>query len=186
MPYDEILFDAEERMEKSVTVLKEEYKKVRTGRASPGLIENIKVDYYGASTPLRQIAAIGAPEPRLLVVRPFDPSSLGAIEKAILTSDLGITPHNDGKLIRLQVPPLSEDRRKQLVAQTKQMAEDAKIAIRNVRRDAIRAADKEEDAGDMTEDDLERFKKDVQKLTDEYTEKATAAHKAKADELMQV
>ena len=186
MPYDEILFDSEERMEKSIHFLAEEYKKVRSGRASPGLVENIKIDYYGTPTPLKQIANIGAPEPRLLVIRPFDPSSMQSIEKGILKSDIGITPSNDGKLIRLAVPPLSEERRKQLVAQTKHMAEEARVAIRNLRRDAIHAADKEEKAGDMTEDDLKRFKDDIQKLTDEYVEKVDKLHATKSEELMQV
>ena len=186
MAYDDILLDAEERMEKSVTFLQEEYKRVRSGRATPGLVENVKVDYYGAPTPLKQIATIGVPEPRLLVIRPFDPGSLGAIEKALLASDVGITPNNDGKLIRLSVPPLSEERRRQLVGQTKHMAEEAKVAIRNVRRDAIKDAEKEKKAGDMTEDDLERFKTDVQELTNEYTGKVEALHETKSEALMQV
>jgi ribosome recycling factor len=186
MPYDDILLDAEERMEKSHQFLQEEYKKVRSGRASPGLVENLKVDYYGAPTPLKQIATIGVPEPRLLVIRPFDPSSLSDIEKAILASDVGITPNNDGKLIRLNVPPLSEERRHKLVAQTKNMAEEAKIAIRNVRREAIKDAEKEKKAGEMTEDDLEAFKKDVQEITDQYTAKMDALHATKSEELMQV
>jgi ribosome recycling factor len=186
MAYDDILLEAEERMDKSRTYLQEEYKKLRTGRASTGLVENLKVDYYGSPTPLKQIATIGVPEPMLIAIRPFDPGSLEAIEKAILASDIGITPSNDGKLIRLQVPPLSEERRKQLVGQTKQMAEEAKVAIRNVRRDAIKDAEKEQKAGDMTEDDLDRFKKDVQELTDEYTGKIDKIHQAKADELMEV
>ncbi len=186
MPYDDILMEAEEKMEKSCSVLREEYKKVRSGRATPGLIENVKIDYYGTPTPLRQIAAIAAPEPRLLVVRPFDPSSIRDIEKGLLASDIGLTPTSDGKLIRLTVPPLSEERRLQLVAQTKHMAEDAKVAIRNIRRDAIRKAEKEEENGEMTEDDLERFKKDIQDITDEYTAKIVDLHKAKSEELMQV
>jgi len=167
-------------------VLQEEYKKVRTGRASTGLVENVKVDYYGSPTPIKQIAQIGVPEARLIVIRPFDPTSLQAIEKGILKSEIGITPASDGKVIRLVVPPLSEERRKHLVGQTKQMAEDARVAIRNVRRDAIRDAEKEEDSGDMTEDDLDRFKVDIQKLTDDYTKKATDLHEAKSKELMEV
>ncbi len=186
MPYDDILLEAEERMEKAASFLDEEYKKIRGGRASAGLVENIKIDYYGTPTPLKQIAAIGVPEARLIAIRPFDPSSIQAIEKGILKSDIGITPSSDGKLVRLAMPPLSEERRKQLVAQAKHMAEEAKIAIRNVRRDAIRHAEKEEDDGDMTEDDLKRFKDDVQKLTDEYTSKTDELHKVKSEELMQV
>lgn len=186
MPYDDILLEAEERMEKSLHFLQDEYTKVRSGRAAPGLVENIKVDYYGTETPLKQIAAIGAPEPRLLVIRPFDPSSVQAIEKSILKSDIGITPSSDGKLIRLAIPPLSEERRKQIVGQTKQMAEEAKVAIRNERRDAIKLADKEKKDGQMTEDELEQFKKDVQETTDEYTDKVDELHKAKSEDLMQV
>ncbi len=186
MPYDDILMEAEEKMEKSCSILREEYKKVRSGRASPGLIEHVKIDYYGSPTPLRQIANIGVPEPRLLVVRPFDPSSVGSIEKGLLASDIGLTPTSDGKLIRLTVPPLSEERRLQLVAQTKHMAEEAKVAIRNIRREAIREAEKEEKAGDMTEDDLERFKKDIQDITDQYSAKILELHETKSEELMQV
>ena len=186
MAYDDILLEAEERMDKSVAFLVEEYKKVRSGRATPGLVENIKVDYYDTQTPLKQLATIGVPEARLLVIRPFDPGSLQAIEKSILKSQIGITPGNDGKLIRLVVPPLSEERRHLLVAQTKQMAEDAKIAIRNERRDAIKSAEKEKKAGEMTEDDIEQFKKDVQKLTDEYTGKVDGLHEAKSADLMLV
>jgi len=186
MAYDDILLEAEERMDKSHHFLQEEYKTLRSGRATPGLIENIKIDYYGALTPLKQLATIGVPEPRLLVIRPFDPGSLQAIEKGIQASDVGITPNSDGKLIRLVVPPLSEERRRQLVGQTKHMAEEAKIAIRNERRDAIKEADKEKKSGGMTEDDLKRFKNDVQELTDEYTNKVDELQEAKAEGLMQV
>ena len=185
MAYDDIILDAEERMEKSCSVLQEEYKKVRSGRATPGLIENVKVDYYGSLTPLKQLATIGVPEARLLVVRPFDPASLKPIEKALQT-EVGITPNNDGKLIRLNVPPLSEERRQQLVGQTRHMAEEARIAIRNVRREAIKTAEKEKKSGEMTEDDLDQFKKDVQEFTDEYTGKVDELLEAKAEELMQV
>jgi len=186
MPYDDILLEAEERMEKSLHFLQDEYSKLRTGRASTGLVENIRIDCYGTAAPLKQLATIGVPEAQLLVIRPFDPGSLGAIEKGILASDVGITPQNDGKLVRLAVPPLSEERRKQLVGQTKHMAEDARVAVRNERRDAIREADKEKKAGDMTEDDLEGFKRDAQKLTDEYTGKVDGLQEAKAAELMVV
>jgi ribosome recycling factor len=186
MAYDDTLLEAEERMDQSCTYLQNEYRTIRTGRASPGLVENIKADYYGTPTQLRQIANIAVPEARLIVIRPFDPSSLEAIEKAILASDLGITPSNDGKLIRLTVPQLSEERRRQLVNQTKELAEEARIAIRNIRRDAIKDADKEQKAGNLTEDDLESFKKDVQKLTDEYTGKVDKLQAAKAEDLMEV
>lgn len=186
MAYDDIMLESEDRMDKAVKHLHEEYKKVRTGRASTGLVENLKIDYYDTPTPIKQIAAIGVPEARLIVIRPYDPTTISLIEKGIMKSDIGITPQNDGKVIRLVVPPLSEDRRKQYVTQTKQMAEDAKIAIRNVRRDAIKDAEKEEKDGDMTEDDLGRFKEEIQKLTDDYTKKAEEMHEIKAKELMEV
>ena len=186
MPYDDILLETEERMDKSLVFLHDEYTRVRSGRATPGLVENIKIEYYGTETPLKQLAAIGAPEARLLVIRPFDPGSIQAIEKSILKSDVGITPSSNGKLIRLVVPPLSEERRIQLVAQTKHMAEEAKVAIRNERRDAIKAAEKEKKDGAMTEDEFEQFKEDVQEITSEYTDKADKLHAAKSEELMQV
>ena len=186
MAYDDILLETEERMAKSLEFVHEVYTKVRGGRAAPGLVENIRVDYYGADTPLKQIAAIGVPEARLLVIRPFDPGSIQDIEKSILKSDVGITPNSDGKVIRLAVPPLSEERRKHIVAQTKHMAEEAKVAMRNERRDAIKAAEKEKKDGTMTEDELEQFKKDAQELIDEYTKKVDDLQKAKSEELMQV
>ena len=186
MPSDDILLDSEERMEKSLHYLQDEFKKLRTGRASTGLVENIRIECYGEPTPLKQISAIGVPEARLIVIRPYDPGTLGDIEKGILKSDLGITPSSDGKVIRLTVPPLSEERRKQLVSQTKHMTEEAKVAIRNVRRDAIRDAEKEENDGVMTEDEIKRFKKEIQELTDQYIEKATQMHETKAEELMEV
>jgi ribosome recycling factor len=186
MSYDDILLEAEEKMEKSLDHLHDEYKKLRGGRASTGLVENLKIDYYGSPTPLKQLANLAVPEPMLLVIRPFDPGSLSAIDKAIQASEIGITPNNDGKLIRLSIPPLSEERRRKLVAQTKEMAEEARIAVRNVRREAIKDADKEKKDGDMTEDDFDSFKKDVQELTDQYTGKIDEQQSSKADELMEV
>src|SRR5262245_51596990 len=135
MGYDDVLLEAEEKMEKSVEVLKNDYRGMRTGRAHPGLVEPIRVDYYGSPTPLRQLAQIMVPEANQLVIKPFSPQDAGAIEKAILKSELGITPQNDGKVVRLTIPPLSEQRRKQLVSQAKERAEQARVAIRNVRRD---------------------------------------------------
>ncbi|MFO7900410.1 MAG: ribosome recycling factor [Planctomycetota bacterium] len=186
MSYDDLLLEAEMRMEKSVEYLQQEYKKLRTGRASTGLVENVKIDYYGSPTPLKQLATIGVPEAQLIVIRPFDPGSVEAIEKGLLASDVGITPNSDGTLIRLSVPPLSEERRKQIVNQTREMAEEARIAVRNERRDAIKAARKEEDAGEMTEDDLEDFKNDVQELTDQYTDQIDELQQSKSEELMEV
>ena len=136
MPADDILLEAEEKMEKAVEVFREDMKGVRAGRATPGLVENLRVEYYGTPTPLRQIANIAAPEPRLLVVKPFDPGSVKDIEKAFLQSDLGLNPNSDGKLIRLAIPPLSEEQRKKLAAHVRERAEAAKVAIRNIRREA--------------------------------------------------
>ena len=186
MPSDDILLDSEERMEKSLHYLQDEFKKLRTGRASAGLVENIRIECYGEPTPLKQISAIGVPEARLIVIRPYDPGTLGDIEKGILKSDLGITPSSDGKVIRLTVPPLSEERRKQLVSQTKHMTEEAKVAIRNVRRDAIRDAEKEENDGVMTEDEIKRFKKEIQDLTDQYIEKISELLEAKEKEILEI
>src|SRR5213593_3521676 len=134
MTSDEIQFDCEERMEKAVSVLRDSLRGLRTGRATPALVDSLRVEYYGSATPLKQMANISAPEPSLIVIRPFDPSVLKDIEKSILASELGLTPMNDGKLIRLGIPPLSGERRKQLVARVKDLAEEARIAIRNVRR----------------------------------------------------
>ncbi len=182
MDSDELLLDTEERMEKAVDVLKEKFRGMRTGRANPGLIENVKVDYYGSPTPLKQIASISAPEASLLVVKPFDPSSLGTIEKAIQKSDVGIHPMNDGKLIRLAIPALSEERRKQLATRAKEAAEESRISIRNVRRDANKLADGLE----ISEDDLAKLKEDIQNLVKAYEGKVDDALAAKTAELTQI
>ncbi len=186
MDPDELLLTTEERMEKAVEVLKEKFRGMRTGRANPGLIENIKVDYYGTSTPLRQIANISAPEASLLVVKPFDPASLGTIEKAIQKSDVGIHPMNDGKLIRLSIPPLSQERRKQLAARAKEAGEETRISIRNIRRDANKTADTLEHDGEISEDDLKKLKDDIQELVKTYEEKVDEALKAKTSELTEI
>ncbi len=183
MDPDELLLSTEERMEKAVDVLKDKFRGMRTGRASAGLVENVKVDYYGSMTPLKQLANISAPEASLLVIKPFDPSSLGAIEKAIQKSDVGINPTNDGKLIRLQIPPLSEERRKQLVLRAKETAEEARISIRNIRRDANKSAEQLEDDKKISEDDLETLKKEIQDLIKNYEEKIDESLKAKTSEL---
>lgn len=181
MDYDTIVFETEERMEKALEVLKEKYRGMRTGRANVGLVDGIRVDYYGSPTPLKQIANISAPEADLLVIKPFDPGSLGDIEKAILKSDVGIHPQNDGKLIRLQVPPLSQERRKQLAQRAKETAEEARIAIRNIRRDGNRHADGI--AKSMSEDDLKKLKDEVQGLTKSFEEKVDATLEQKTKEL---
>jgi len=186
MPADEIAFEAEEKMEKTVDFLANELRAIRTGRATPALVENVKVDYYGAPTPLRQIANIGIPDPQLIVIRPYDPTALKSIEKALLQSSLGITPSNDGKIIRLSLPPLSEERRKQLVQQVKHMAEESKVALRNIRREANKQIDQEQKAALLTEDDSYRAKEEVQDLIRQYEEKIDELIEAKSDEIMTV
>jgi len=186
MPYDDIYLDASDRMDKAVQHLRDQYRTVRSSRATPGLIENVRVDYYGAPTPLKQIAGIGAPDPQLLVIKPYDPNAVEAIQKAIQASSLGLTPAVDGRIIRVVVPPLSEERRRQIAAQLRHMAEEAKVAIRNVRRDALKAAEQEKKDGILTEDEFFRLKDDVQELTDEHEASVETALKQKTDEIMEV
>jgi ribosome recycling factor len=185
MSSDEIVLDAEERMEKAVNHLREELRGLRTGRASPALVESVKVEYYGAMTPLKQLAHIGAPEPSLIVIRPFDPSSLKAIEKAILTSELGLTPMNDGKVIRIKIPPLSGERRKQLVARVKEVTEEARIAIRNIRRDANKQVDQAQKEKLLTEDERDKTKEEIQDLTKKYEGMANELSEKKQAEIME-
>jgi len=186
MAYDDIVLEAEEKMEKAVEVLMHEFKGVRTGRATPGLVEGIPVDYYGAPTPIKQLATITIPDARMIVLKPFDPGSLGEIAKAIQKSNLGINPANDGKVIRLAIPPLSEERRRQMTKLAKDMVEKAKVAIRNVRRDANAQADAEEKAGTLTEDDRFKAKEEIQRLTEQYEAKADEAFEKKTKEIMEV
>ena len=185
MTSDEILFDAEERMEKAVTVLQDALRGLRTGRATPALVDSVRVEYYGSPTPLKQMANITAPEHSLIVIRPFDPTVLKDIEKAILASELGLTPMNDGKLIRLAIPPLSGERRKQLTTRVKDLAEEARIAIRNVRRDANKAADQAEKDKEISEDELDRLKDEVQKLTKKYEDTVNEMAKKREAEVME-
>ena len=180
--YDDVLLEAEEKMEKTVEVLKNDYRGMRTGRAHPGLVEPIRVDYYGSPTPLKQLAQVMVPEANQLVIKPFSPADAQLIEKAILKSELGITPQNDGKVIRLTIPPLSEQRRKQLVSQAKERAESSRVAIRNVRRDANKQADEIE----VAEDDLDKLKKEIDDLTKKYTKSVDDALSGKTGELMEV
>src|SRR5262245_59781648 len=186
MDADELLLTTEEKMEKAVEVLLDKFRGMRTGRANAGLVENIKVDYYGSPTPLKQMSSISAPEGNLLVIKPFDPSSLGTIEKAIQKSDVGIHPMNDGKLIRLQIPPLSQERRKQLAGRAKEIAEEARIAMRNIRRDANKDVGVIEKDGGVSEDDLEKLKKEIQDLLKSYEDKIDEAVKAKTAELTEI
>lgn len=168
MPSDEILMDAEERMEKAVSVLSNNLSGIRTGRANPGLVDSLRVEVYGSQTPLKQLASIGTPEPQQIVIRPYDTNTIKEIEKAIVAGDLGLNPQSDGRIIRLNVPPLSTEVRKKMVARIKELAEEAKIAIRNIRRDANKAADLEEKEKTMTEDDRDKVKESVQELTKKY------------------
>ena len=168
MSADETLMDAEERMEKAVSVLANNLSGIRTGRATPGLVDSIKVEVYGSMTPLKQLASIGTPEPQQIVIRPYDAGTIKEIEKAIVAGDLGLNPQNDGRLIRLNVPPLSTEVRKKMVSRIKELAEEAKISIRNIRRDANKAADAAEKAKELGEDDRDKLKEEVQELTKKF------------------
>jgi ribosome recycling factor len=183
---DDVLLESEEKMEKSVTHLHQELSGLRTGKASPSLVENITVDYYGAPTRLREIAGISTPEPRLLVIKPHDPTSFAAIEKAILAANIGITPVNDGRVIRIPIPELSEERRKELMKVGKRMAEEARVAIRNVRRDANDAIKALQKGSKITEDDRDNGIEEIQKLTDTYTKKVDDLIAAKEKDIMAV
>ena len=186
MPLDDILLDAEELMEKAVEHLKHELRGIRTGRASPGLIEHIKVDYYGSPTDLRSIASISVPEATQLLIRPFSPQDLHAIERAINDSKIGLTPHSDGKQLRLTLPSLSQERRLQLVGQCKQMAETTKVQIRNSRRDANKLIDTEEKGGIIPEDEAKDGKEKSQDLTKDYETKVDDLIEHKRQEIMTV
>ncbi len=181
----EILQDAEERMKAAVRVLEDELKKLRTGRATPALVEHLTIDYYGIPTPLIQLAAITAPEPRMLVIKPFDPKTLPQIERAILTSDLGVNPTSDGKQIRIVLPPLTEERRRELVRMVAQRVEHARVAIRNIRREAIRDLRDLEDEGEISEDERLRAEKRVNELTEKYIEQANQVGERKEREIME-
>jgi ribosome recycling factor len=183
---DELLADGRERMAKSVDAMRHEFGSVRTGRASPALLDRISVDYYGAVTPLRQLATISAPEARMLTVQPYDKSSIKAIEKAIMESDLGLTPSNDGVLVRLVIPELNEERRKQLVKVVRGMTEDGKVALRNIRRDVMHDLKELRDAGEAGADDEHRAEEALQKLTDDKVKELDALLKGKEAEILEV
>ncbi len=180
------ILEAENRMKGALKTLEESLASLRTGRASPALVEKLQVDYYDIPTPLMQLATISVPEPRQLAIKPFDPSSLKTIEKGILASDLGLTPSNDGKIIRLTIPPLTEDRRKELVKVVHHRAEEARVAIRNVRRDIHNELREYEKEKLISEDDLKRGETELQKLTDKYIEKVDEDVKHKEKEIMEV
>jgi ribosome recycling factor len=183
---EDFLADAKRRMDRSIETTREEFNAIRTGRASPALLDRITIDYYGTATPLRSLASIAAPEPRLLTVQPFDPSSLKSIERAIQESDLGLTPSNDGKVIRLPIPQLTEERRKELVKVVRRVAEDGKVAVRNVRRDVLQHLRDLVVSGEVGDDEERRAEQQVQKLTDEHTKSIDDLLKAKEAEIMEV
>lgn len=178
--------ELQKEMEKSIAAFRKELAKVRTGRASTALLEGIMVEYYGASTPLNQLANMSAPEPRLLVIQPYDPGAIGNIEKAIHKADLGLTPNNDGKVIRIPIPELTEERRKELVKHVKKMAEEFRVSVRNHRRVAIEKLKEVEKNKEITEDDFKHSQDRVQKITDEFIARVDKVLKGKEDEIMEV
>jgi len=183
---DDLLKETEARMMKAVEVLQGDLAAIRTGRASPALIEKLRVDYYGTPTPLNQLAGISVPEPRLMIISPYDPTSLSEIERAILKSDLGLTPINDGKMLRLPIPRLTEERRQELVRVVSHRVEEARVAIRNCRRDALRDLREMEKEKLISEDEHYRAREDMQKLTDNYVEQVDEVGRAKETEIKEV
>ena len=186
MPLDDILLDAEESMEKAIEHLRHDLRAIRTGRATPALVENIKVEYYGTPTDLRSIASISVPEATQILIKPFSPGDLKWIEKAINDSKLTLTPHSDGRQLRLVLPPMSQETRLKMAAQVKTMAEDVKIRIRNARRDANKLIDTEQKGGGMTEDEADAGKEQVQTLTKQYEAKVDDVIEHKRKEVMEV
>ena len=184
MPTKAIVSDTESKMKKAVDILHDDLKTVRSGKASTGLVENIKADFYGTPTPLKQMATLATPQMDMIVIKPFDPASIKEIEKAIKASDLSIAPIVDGKVIRLNIPALSEERRTQLVQQAKQTGEQTKVSIRNIRRDANKHLEKQQKDKLITEDDLEKGKKQVDDITKQYIDKVDELIKSKSDEIM--
>lgn len=185
MTEDEILLTVEEKMEKAVAVLRQSLAGIRTGRANPGLVETLKVEAYGSPVPLKQVATVGAPEPQQIVIRPFDPGTLKDIEKAIRNSDLGFNPQNDGRVIRVNVPPLSSEVRQKMVRRVKDLCEEAKLAIRNIRREGNKMADAGEKAKEFSEDDRDRIKERIQELTKEYENQANELAEAREREVVE-
>jgi ribosome recycling factor len=185
MTAEENLFDLEERMEKAIDVLRGALAGIRTGRANPGLVDSLKVEVYGSSTPIRQIASVGAPEPTQIVIRPYDPGTLKEIEKAIQAADLGLNPQNDGRVIRISVPPLSGEVRRRMVGRVKELAEEAKVAIRNIRRDGNKMADAAEKQKSLSEDERDDLKEEIQELTKKYESQAGDLAKAREKEVLE-
>lgn len=183
---EEIYLDADDRMDKSIKALQNDLRTIRTGRATPALVEHLQVMYYGMPTPLQQLAVISVPEPRLIAIRPFSAGDIGEIQKAILKSDLGITPTNDGKIIRLVLPVLTEERRRELVKQVHKRVEEAKVSVRNIRREANAALQKAEKDKEISEDDLETALEDIQDLLDKAIQRIDEIGRAKEAEIMEV
>lgn len=186
MTIDDVKHRAEEKMQHTIEALRHDFSTIRTGRANPALLDKIMVDAYDTQMPINQLATVGAPEARLLVVSPWDKTVIGAIKNAITKSDLGLNPQSDGNVLRIPLPPLTEERRKDLAKVAGKKTEEAKVAIRNVRRDAIEELRKLEKSGDISEDDLKRAQDQVQKLTDKYTAESDKVHDAKVAEIMEV
>ena len=184
MDKETVLLDSEERMEKAIATLEREFGRLRTGRASTNLVDNIKVDYYGTPTPISQLASVAVPDSRTITIQPWDRGAFGGVEKAILKSDLGLTPVNDGKIIRISIPPLTEERRKELGKVARKYGEGAKVAVRNVRRDANDQLKKLEKDKAISEDELKKATDDVQKLTDKFVAKVDEKCQAKEKEIM--
>lgn len=181
-----LLNETEDKMKKSVARLEHEFTTIRAGRANPAVLEPVVVDYYGVPTPIQQVASISVPDPRSLMIQPWDASVLKGIEKAILASELGINPQNDGRVIRLVFPQLTEERRKELAKQVKKYGEESKVAIRNIRREAIDKFKKQQKASEITEDDYKDIEKDIQKLTDDYIKEVELIAEAKEKELFEI
>ena len=185
MSADDILLDAEDRMEKAIGVLKKSLAGIRTGRANPGLVDSLRVDVYGSQSPIKQLASVGAPEPTQIVIRPYDAGTIKDIEKAIVASDLGFNPQSDGRLIRINIPPLSGEVRRKMVARIKELGEETKVAIRNIRRDANKAADQAEKDKEIGEDVRDSAKKEVQDLTKKFEDLVTSSTKQREAEVME-
>ncbi len=184
MSADDILLDTEMRMEKAVEVLKNNLAGIRTGRANPGLVDSLRVEVYGSPTPIKQVASVGAPEPTQIVIRPYDPGTIKDIEKAVIASDLGLTPQSDGRLIRINIPQLSTEVRRKMVSRIKELAEEAKVAVRNIRRDANKSADQAEKDKTLSEDQRDDVKTEVQELTKKFEARASDASKNREIEVM--
>ena len=185
MTTEEILLDVEERMDKALGVLRSALAGIRTGRANPGLVDSLRVEVYGSQVPIKQLASVGAPEPNQIVIRPYDPGTMKDIEKAIQASDLGFNPQNDGRVIRLNVPPLSTEVRRKMVGRIRDLTEEAKVAIRNVRRDGNKMADQSEKDKDLSEDDRDSVKEEIQNLTKQYEAQATDVAKVRETDVME-